>query len=102
MRLDKSGMHAGRVAALVAAGCMFASGDCFSQAPNRIKRPPPSFDELQTLAVEMAKSDGLLRRGDIIVTSRGFLIFKGLAADGYTNEFEPVPNPLNQSRFGKN
>lgn len=45
--------------------------------------------------MEIAKGDGLLRQGDIIVTPHGFLVFKGIAADGYANQFEPVPNPLN-------
>lgn len=68
----------------------------------RVKRPPPSVEEAQDIAVDIAKNDGLLRQGDIVVTPRGFLVFKGVAADGFTNEFEPVPNPLNQSRGRKN
>ncbi len=68
----------------------------------RVKRPPPPPEEAQDIATEIAKSDGLLRPGGIIVTSRGFLVFKGVAADGYSNEFESVPNPLNQSWVKKN
>ena len=90
------------VAFCLSVGCLFASAEGFSQASNRITRPPPSFEESQALAVEIAKSDGLLRPGDIIVTPRGFLMFKGVSVDGYSNEFHPVPNPLNQNRAGKN
>ncbi|MDN3275916.1 hypothetical protein QWJ07_16765 [Frankia sp. RB7] len=68
----------------------------------RLKRPQPNPDEAQNIAVDIAKNDGLLREGDIVVTPRGFLLFKGVASDGFTNEFEPVPNPLNQNRRQKN
>lgn len=68
----------------------------------RIQRPAPSPEEAQNIAVDIAKNDGLLREGDIIVTPQGFLVFKGVASDGYTNEFKPVPNPLNQNRGRKN
>ena len=60
----------------------------------RIKRKPPTAAEADREAAEMAMNDSLLRQGDIVVTSRGFVIFRGLAADGITNQFDPVPNPL--------
>ena len=75
---------------------------CAAAETTRIKRPAPSPEEAQNVAVDIAKNDGLLREGDIIVTPRGFLVFKGVAFDGYTNEFEPVPNPLNHKRGRKN
>ena len=75
---------------------------CAAADTTRIKRLAPSPEEAQNIAVDIAKNDGLLREGDIIVTPRGFLVFKGVASDGYTNEFEPVPNPLNQKRGRKN
>lgn len=75
---------------------------CAASESARIKRPRPNAEEAQNIAVDIAKSDGLLREGDIIVTPRGFLVFKGVASDGYTNEFEAVPNPLNQNRGPKN
>lgn len=87
--------------ATLAASCVLAAAGGSAQASNRIRRPPPSFEESQALAVEIAKSDGLLRPGDIIVTPSGFLVFRGVAADGYTNKFEMVPNPLNQERLKK-
>ncbi len=34
-------------------------------------------------------NDGLPQKGDIVVTDRGFFVFIGLAADGYTYEFAP-------------
>jgi len=71
MRLSRSAVRCSCALTLVAAGCTLASASCYSQASNRIKRPPPNFDEQQALAVEIAKSDGLLRPGDIIVTPDG-------------------------------
>lgn len=75
---------------------------CAAADTTRLKRPPPSPDEAQNIAVEIAKNDGLLRQGDIVVTPRGFLVFKGVASDGFTNEFEPLANPLNQNPGQKN
>jgi hypothetical protein len=69
--------------------------NCGAAETTRIKRPPPTAEELRNAAVEIAKNDSLLRQGDIVVTGRGFLKFKGIAADGYTFEFEPVDDPLN-------
>jgi len=40
----------------------------------------------------------LLRQGDIVVTDRGFMVFRGLAADGINNDFVPIPNPLPTTR----
>ncbi|WKA30648.1 hypothetical protein [Bradyrhizobium roseum] len=60
----------------------------------RIRRPPPSQAEAERLASEMALNDGLLERGDIVVTDRGFFVFRGLAPDGSTGEFTQVPNPV--------
>ena len=95
-------MQGGCAVALVAAGCAFVPVTCSPQESARIRRPPQNYDESQDLAVEVAKNDGLLRQGDIIVTRRGFLVFKGVAADGYTNEFELVPQLLNQKWIKKN
>jgi len=68
----------------------------------RVQRSQPTRAEAENIAVEIAKTDGLLRPGDIVVTPRGFLMFKGVAPDGYTNEFQLVPNPPNQNGFRKN
>ncbi|WP_154070985.1 hypothetical protein [Bradyrhizobium lablabi] len=60
----------------------------------RIKRKPPDASEAERIASEVAMNDSLLRKGDIVVTDRGFFVFRGVAADGYTFEFSPVPNPV--------
>jgi hypothetical protein len=39
-------------------------------------------------------NDSLLQRGDILATDRGFFVFRGLAPDGISNDFAPIPNPL--------
>jgi hypothetical protein len=46
-------------------------------------------------------NDSLLQKGDIVVTDRGFFVFRGVAADGYTFEFSPVPNPGSIGRPGR-
>ncbi|WP_145963606.1 hypothetical protein [Bradyrhizobium algeriense] len=38
-------------------------------------------------------NDSLLQKGDIVVTDRGFFVFRGPAPDGVTNEFTRVPDP---------
>jgi hypothetical protein len=60
----------------------------------RIKRKPPSSAEAAQIASDVALSDSLLRKGDIVVTNRGFFIFRGIGADGISNDFVPVPNPM--------
>jgi hypothetical protein len=65
-----------------------------AQESGRIKRKPPTPEETARAAAEMAKNDSLLRKGDIVATGNGFLIFRGVAPDGVTNEFEPVRNPI--------
>ena len=59
----------------------------------RLKRKPPDAAEAERIASETVMNDGLLQKGDIVVTDRGYLVFRGVAADGYTFEFSPVPNP---------
>jgi hypothetical protein len=65
-----------------------------AQEHGRIKRKPPSAIEAERIASEMAMNDGLLRKGDIVATDRGFFIFQGLAADGVSNDFAPISNPV--------
>jgi hypothetical protein len=60
----------------------------------RIKRKPPSPTEAAQIASDVALSDSLLRKGDIVVTNRGFFAFRGIGADGISNDFVPVPNPM--------
>jgi hypothetical protein len=77
---------------------MFASAAPAEEHAGRIKRKPPSAAEAERIASDMAMDDSLLRKGDIVATDRGFFVFKGLAADGITNDFGPVPNPLSSNR----
>ena len=46
-------------------------------------------------------NDSLLQKGDIVVTDRGFFVFRGVASDGYTYEFFQVPNPLPGAKPGR-
>jgi hypothetical protein len=69
-----------------------------AQDYGRIKRKPPSPIEAERIASDMAMNDSLLRKGDIVATDRGFFIFRGLASDGITNEFAPIPSPVPPGR----
>ncbi len=80
--------------ALVFCGCTGASGEEWWQ---RFKRPSSSA-ERDRLNQEMARNDGLLQKGDIIATDRGFLVFRGVGPDGVTNRFEPVANPFDRPK----
>ena len=59
----------------------------------RIKWKPPTQAETDRLASESAVNDSILRKGDIVVTDHGFLMFRGFLADGTTADFVPIPNP---------
>ena len=72
-----------------------------AQDHGRIKRKPPTNLEAERIASEMVMNDSLLQKGDIVVTDRGFFVFRGLAVDGYTYEFSPVPNPVLIGRPGR-
>lgn len=65
-----------------------------AQESGRIKRRPPTPAEVERQAIDMAKSDSLLRKGDIVATDRGFIVFRGLSEDGVTNDFAPVQIPF--------
>ncbi|HEX3161247.1 MAG TPA: hypothetical protein VHQ92_01610 [Pseudolabrys sp.] len=43
-------------------------------------------------------ADSILRIGDIVVTDRGFFMFRGFLAGGETGDFVPVPNPLSGAK----
>ena len=64
-----------------------------AQETGRIKRKPPTAAEAERIASEQALNDSLLRKGDIVATERGFVVFRGMAPDG-NNDFAPVPNPV--------
>ena len=65
-----------------------------AQEQGRIKRKPPTRLEEERIASELAMNDSLLQKGDIVATDRGFFVFRGLAADGFSNDFAQIPNPL--------
>lgn len=46
------------------------------------------------MASEMALNDSLLQKGDIVVTNRGFFVFRGQGRDGLSNDFAPISNPM--------
>jgi hypothetical protein len=69
----------------------------FAASAERIKRKPPDDAEIARLATDQAMNDGILRKGDIISTDRGFLQLRGLKEDG-SYDFAPVPNPLSTTK----
>jgi hypothetical protein len=73
---------------------VIATGVAVAAETGRIKRKAPDTAEAERIASEIAMNDSLLQKGDIVVTDRGFFVFRGLAPDGYTYEFSPVPNPV--------
>ena len=75
-----------------------AVGGAAAEESGRIKRKAPDAAEAERIASDMAMNDSLLQKGDIVVTDRGFFVFRGLAPDGYTYEFSPVPNPIPVAR----
>jgi hypothetical protein len=79
---------------LLIALCLIAADAALAEESGRIKRKPLTREEAARAAAEMAMNDNLLRKGDIVATDRGFVIFRGLAADGVTPEFEPLKNPV--------
>ena len=72
-----------------------------AQESGRIRRLLPSAAEADRIASEMAMNDSLLQKGDIVVTDRGFFVFRGTALDGVTNEFTRVPDPGAVGRPGR-
>jgi hypothetical protein len=89
-----SGVTTMRIALLVPLWCLLLAVAASAQEHGRIKRKPPTNLEAERIASEMAMNDNLLQRGDIVATDRGFFVFRGLAADGFSNDFAPIPNPL--------
>jgi len=64
----------------------------------RIKKKPPTPAEAERIASDMVMNDSILRKGDIVATDRGFFLFRGSAADGVSNGFVAVPNPVAGAR----
>ena len=65
-----------------------------AQEHGRIQGMRPTQAEADRMASESAINDSILRKGDIVATDRGFLMFRGFLADGLTADFAPIPNPL--------
>jgi hypothetical protein len=88
---------------LIVLSAILAFGaEAFAQERGRIHRPPPSPAEAERIASEMAMNDTLLQKGDIVVTDRGYYVFRGIAADGVTNEFTRIPHPASAPRAPRN
>lgn len=87
-----------RTGILLLISIMISGAAASAQEHGRIKRKPPTAAEAERIASDMAMNDSLLRKGDIVVTDRGFFIFRGLAPDGYGNDFVEVPNPIPSAR----
>ena len=77
---------------------MAAPSVAVSAETSRIKRAPPDAAETERIASETAMNDSSLQKGDIVATDRGFFVFRGLAPDGYTFQFSPVPNTISSGR----
>jgi len=96
-----SGVTAMRIALTMLACCLLLTVSASAQEHGRIKRKPPTNLEAERIASEIVMNDSLLQKGDIVVTDRGFFVFRGLAVDGYTFEFSPVANPVVIGRPGR-
>lgn len=83
---------------LIAAASLLATSSALGQDHGRIKKKPPTDLEAARIASDLAMNDSLLQKGDIIVTDRGFYVFRGVAQDGIANDFVAVPNPLSSIR----
>lgn len=84
----------GQLNLIIIVSVLISASVASAQEHGRIKRKPPTPEETERILSDMALNDSLLRRGDIVVTGRGFFVFRGLAADGVSNDFVLVPNPL--------
>jgi hypothetical protein len=69
-----------------------------AQERGRVKWKRPTQAEADRMASELAMADSILRSGDIVVTDRGFFMFRGFLADGATADFVPVPNPMSNTK----
>ena len=90
-----------RIKRLLAALSLLVTSDAFCQDQGQIKMSGPTEVEADRIASDMAMNDSLLQKGDIVVTYRGFFVFRGVGSDGYTFEFSPVPNPISAGSVGR-
>jgi len=88
-----------RLLGYVLAACLMVSSfEAGAQGQGRVKWKRPTQADADRMASESAITDSILRKGDIVVTDRGFFLFRGLLADGATGDFVPIPNPLSSAR----
>ncbi len=73
---------------------LLPSFEAEAQEHGRVKWKRPTQAETDHMASESAITDIILRKGDIVVTDRGFFMFRGFLADGRTGDFIPVPNHI--------
>ena len=83
---------------LLVACLLLPSFEAEGQEHGRVKWKRPTQAEVDRMASELAMNDSILRNGDIVVTDRGFFMFRGFLADGRTGDFIPVPNPMSNAR----
>jgi len=85
------------IVAALACGLAVATAEpVLAEGHGRIQWKPSTPAQLARRASEDAMNDGILRMGDVISTDRGFLLFRGYAADG-SPDFAPVRNPLDNA-----
>lgn len=72
-----------------------------AQEHGRVKKKPPNVTEAERIVSDSVMNDGTLQKGDVVVTDRGFFLYRGLAPDGFSYDFAPVPNPLSSKPEGQ-
>ena len=80
-----------RADSLVVVLVVILQGASAASALERIKTRPPTSAEAHRIASELAMDDSTLQKGDIVSTDRGFFVYRGIGADGYTSDFAPWP-----------
>jgi hypothetical protein len=83
---------------LLVASLLLPPFEAGGQEHGRIKWRPPTQAEAERKASELATNDSILRKGDIVVTDRGFLMFRGIWQTVPQEIFVPVPNPISNAR----
>jgi hypothetical protein len=96
--LPQEMFHSKLVGCLLVACVLLPPLEAEAQQHGRVKWKRPTQAEADRKAAELAMTDSILRTGDIVVTDRGFLLFRGFLADGETGDFVPVPNPMSKPR----
>ncbi|SHH50086.1 hypothetical protein SAMN05443248_5018 [Bradyrhizobium erythrophlei] len=93
-----AGLYMRLLECLLVACLLLPSFEAEGQEHGRVKWKRPTQAEADHMASESAITDIILRKGDIVVTDRGFFMFRGFLADGWTGDFIPVPNPMSNAR----